>query len=249
MCRNTNYCLDKYADDTTLLARINKMTIQEDLNMIKNEIINFQDWTVTNRMTINTAKSKLLFITKTSPHDILPLELLSIKSVETIKLLGVTFSKTMDFKLHFKDIIKRASQRLYYLRIMKSYCSTDELWLIYTMLIRSLLEYAAPMFIGLEKSIENDLELLQRRAHRIICGSVSSCECVVVSLYKRRCRLSNKLYSSIEKCDSHVLHRFLPKLGFRGRTIVPIFRTTKRSKRFFMHHCIANSGISINNDS
>jgi len=93
-----------------------------------------------------------------------------IQAVSTLKLLGVTFDVKLDFKEHFIDILKRASQRLYFLRILKKHFGKDKLWYIFFTLIRSLLEYAAPLFMCLPKSVDEWLEKLQRRAHRIMCG-------------------------------------------------------------------------------
>ena len=50
----------------------------------------------------------------------LPNELFSIKSVSTLKILGITFDKKVEYKEHFKQVLKSASQRLYILRVLKN---------------------------------------------------------------------------------------------------------------------------------
>jgi hypothetical protein len=245
-CLSSNTLVVKYADDTTLLLPITKNNKNIDIEQIKLEINCLQNWSDKNRMCINASKSKLLYFTKRSPCEILPTEFLSIKSVYLLKLLGVTFTSEMTFKEHFYEVIKKSSQRLYYLRVMKPYLTKAELWNIYYSLIRSILEYVAPMFVTLNKSISDDLEILQRRVHRIICGSSSKCpDCNVVNLLDRRAHLSTRMYSKIIKDKKHVLYKHIPKTGFRNRSIIPHFRTTKRSNSFFMYHCIRTSGVSI----
>ena len=98
-------------------------------------------------MRLNKTKSKLLYFTKASPmQNILPTELMSIKSVQCLRLLGVTFTNDMNLATHFQLVIKKASQRLYYLKCMKPFLKKNERWHVYIALIRSILEYGAPMF-------------------------------------------------------------------------------------------------------
>ena len=75
--------------------------------------------------------------------------------------------------------------------------STSELWKIFNGLIRSVLEYAAPLFISLTKSLCKQIESIQKRAHNIICGDVQDCGCVLIALESRRTELALRLFESI----------------------------------------------------
>ena len=112
----------------------------------------------------------MLFFTKINTSScILPNEIFSMKSVSTLKILGVTFDKNLDFKVHFKQILKCATLQLYILRVLKNVMSKLELWKVFNGLIRSLLEYALPLFLSLPKSACSNIETVLKRAHKIIC--------------------------------------------------------------------------------
>ena len=50
-----------------------------------------------------------------------------------------------------QKFLTKANQRLYILRMLKRIMTKKELWNIYESLIRSIVEYAAPMFVKLPK--------------------------------------------------------------------------------------------------
>ena len=86
--------------------------------MIGNEINNVILWAT------NTNKSKILYFRRKSPHNcILPQEFFGITCCQNIKLLGITFNEALDFNEHFHAVVKKASQRLYFLRVTKPFLS------------------------------------------------------------------------------------------------------------------------------
>ena len=163
--------LVKYADDTTVLLPIFKGNIEDGYQSIHKTISLLQAWSTKNHIALNVNKSRILFISNSQPRqNIHPTEFLSIKTVSNIKLLGVTFNQNLTFNEHFTNILTKANQRLYILRMLKRIMTKKELWNIYESLIRSILEYAAPMFVKLLKYLIKKLERNQKRAHNIICG-------------------------------------------------------------------------------
>lgn len=230
----------KYADDTTLLFAIDNTN---DLILLKEEMNHIAMWTTTNKMEINDTKSKLLYFTKRNTYTcILPTEIFSIKAVTTLKILGVTFQKNLNFEEHFKLIVRRASQRLYFLRILKNNLPTEKIWMVFNGLIRSILEYAAPLFISLPRTVCKQIESIQKRAHKIVCGI--NCNCILVTLEKRRIDLAMRLFDSIYK-HQHPLSKYgLPKP--KKRFQMPIIRTNVRRDSFFIKCAIIKDNIHIN---
>ena len=98
-----------------------------------------------------------------------------IERVKKTKLLGVMITDDPKWDLHVEYIHKKASKRLYFLRRLKrSGLSCDELIVLYVSMIRSVLEYACPVWSTcLTKGLIDDLESIQRRAFRIIDSSIS----------------------------------------------------------------------------
>ena len=73
----------------------------------------------------------------------------------------------------------------------------ENLWKIFNTLIRSILEYVYPIFINLPTEISLNIESIQKRAHKIICGysNYKTCtDCVLPLLKDRRTMLSLKLF-------------------------------------------------------
>ena len=162
--------------------------------MIGSEKNNVILWATKNIMSINTNKSKILIFRRKSPHNcILPQEFFGITCCQNIKLLGITFNEALDFNEHFHAVVKKASQRLYFLRVTKPCLSKKELWKIYFAHIRSILEYGAPLFSSLSKNLSATIEKVQRRAHLIICGAHCR-DCSFATLSERRVELSSRLF-------------------------------------------------------
>ena len=89
--------------------------------------------------------------------------------METYKILGVPLSSDLTWNVHIEYIMKKASKCLYALRsLKKAGVQPSDLVGIYCALIRSVLEYAAPVWLGLPVYLSDVLEAVQRRAMRII---------------------------------------------------------------------------------
>ena len=86
------------------------------------------------------------------PHHPPPLQLSGseIERVHTYKLLGVYVTDNLCWSTHCEYIVQRARKRLYALRCLKkSGVMERELVLVYSSLIRSVLEYASPVWANL----------------------------------------------------------------------------------------------------
>ena len=146
--------------------------IQTDIDFLIDEIKSLFQWSNANNMMINSNKSKIMYFKRMSVNlELLPQSIFNIRTCNQLKLLGVHLDPLLTFEEHFNAVLKRASQRLYFLRVLKKTHSKTELWLIYNIMIRSILEYASPLFMSLKKSLVKRIESLQKRAHRIICDA------------------------------------------------------------------------------
>jgi hypothetical protein len=169
-------------------------------------------------MTVNFKKSKILYFKKQSPLlCILPNEIMNIKRFETAKLLGITFNERMSFADHFDEVITKACQRLHILRILKRCLTKKQLWNVYFALIRTLLEYAAPIFMALPITISERIENVQRRAHKIICVNYKTgCNCITESLLKRRIKLGLKLHHGLHPTNVRLIMPHINSNRFRN---------------------------------
>ena len=132
-------------------------------------------------------------------------------------------------------MIKKASQRLHILRRLTQLVTQRENHDIHVAIVRSLLEYACPVFVGLNKTLSKKLQQLDNRAHRIIFGSdKTNWHCSCTTLQERRMKLSKTTLNHIQKFPQHILHDRLPEtLKYTKQFSIPFCRTEKRKSSFF----------------
>ena len=150
----------------------------------------------------------------------------------------MTFFKDLKWNKHCDLIVKCCSRRLYALRILRPLLQKDDLVTVYHALIRSLMEYCAPLFVSLSARNTNLFRKMQRRAHRIICDQECLCE-ILQDLSNRRQSAAIKLLRKIAICDEHPLHFLCPHSSERsGRLLHPPARTSRRLRSFFPATCV-----------
>ena len=138
-----------------------------------------------------------------------------------------------------------ASRRLYPLRVLKQ-CGLSKLDLvtIYYCCIRSILEYASPVFVGIRAELGNKLERVQKRAHKIICGDTCADCSFFPSLGNRREEAGRNL---LEKCTlpTHPLNYICPRKSQSGNFVIPNCRTNRRRNSFFPYMCIKVNNVRV----
>ena len=230
-----NSFIVKYADDVTLLIPVLK-ECTNDLSRVNTEISLFQCWCRENGMFINASKSKCMTIHFSNNH--LP-PIPGLQNVTKLKILGVVFNDRLTWHDHFSDVCKKASRRLYVLRILKHTCifSHDQLVEVFCSSVRSLLEYACPVFMNPGISLNAKFVSLCKRAFRIIHGYENSiCNyCCMLNVHARREMLSLRLFLQALENPLHSLHSILPNPSRRPmskRLVLPHVRCTRRLKAF-----------------
>ena len=118
---------------------------------------------------------KISFANSNSTFNPILLNGKPLEEVTSAKLLGLYISSDLKWNVHVLELVKKASCRLYFLRQLKrSQVTPEELILFYITCIRSILEYACPVFHrALPGYLSKELERLQKRALRIIYPGMS----------------------------------------------------------------------------
>ena len=236
-----NVHLVKYADDTTLCFPIydNSNIYVHPNSHIYTQHQRLIEWSANMDLMINENKCKSLIIRK-SPKCEEPC-LQGVKRVSTLKILGVTYNERGNWNSHVDNITKTASQRLYALRILRPTLSDKNLQVTYNALLRSILEYCAPLLLGITQTNSNRLEAVQKRFHKLLCGRGCKKNCME-DLESRRRKLALRLLSRMKNND-HVLHHCLPPTTKAGRFVLPSRRTSRRSKAFIPLICKIHNAL------
>ena len=161
-------------------------------------------------------------------------EKITIPTVQRLTILGVTINKNLDWKDHINDTYAKANRQFYALRKIKKFLTIEDTHKVYEATIRNTIEYACPVFVGLQTAQNKTLRRIFRRAHRIMAsdGEVKDCNCGTFN--ERQRILCIKLFLKAERDRDHLLHQAIPKrLKNSGRLQIPYCRTEKRKNTFF----------------
>ena len=123
-----SWCL-LFADDLKLYSIIKDIS---DATNLQNDIANLQEWCLIWGIDLNITKCSMI-----SCHN----KCSFIKFDYKIDDLGVTFSRSLSFKPHIENILKKASQSIGFLKRMTSkFRSPNTILTLYKSLTRPLLE-------------------------------------------------------------------------------------------------------------
>ena len=216
--------LMKYADDCAFCF---PLYAKQSNDHVLREHKRFLSWCREVGFLINYQKCKSLIIRSRQEchHVLLP----DVKMVKSLKLLGVTFQENLAWNTHFDNVALSSSRRL------GALLSRNELKLVYFSTARSILEFSNPLFLALSPTDQRRLECVQRRFHKLLCGSACREACLPSLLQCRRAQLKRLFRAAAS--PEHVLNRLLPTCASRsGRFLLPSIRSL-RFKKAFMNQC------------
>ena len=229
-----NGIIVKYADDTVLGT-----CIYNDTSIVKYNYDVVAAWLCDNFLRLNHDKSNELVIPKTN-FDVNDLPVI-VSRTDSMNYLGFVLNKQFNFTSHIDYICKTASKRIHCLRIIKPLVRKDQLLTVYFSTIRSILEYASPVFCHLPISLAVKLNKIQNRIIKLIncnCENFNCKICNIQTLSVRRDIASQKLFINVLKNPSHVLFQLRPRSLPSGRLEIPICKTNRRQNSFFPYRTI-----------
>ena len=117
-----------------------------------------------------------LFINMNEPNQcnitkIIPVNLVPSPNESSAKLLGIYIDDKLNFKDHFHNMHSKITRAVYSLRIMKHILDKRHLTLLYNSYLKSNLEYGSALFTTASKTTIKPIEILQKKAVRIICAA------------------------------------------------------------------------------
>ena len=130
-------------------------------------------WCHTNSITPKPQKCKVMqisFLRNDPPPPAISINNTELELVSSLRLLGVTIQSNLKWDSQVHNMISCASRRLYILcRLKRNGVAVTDLVHIYTMYIRPLLEFAAPVWnSSLTMDQSTNIERVQRRALNMI---------------------------------------------------------------------------------
>ena len=156
-------------DDTTMSESI----VKGGVRYFQNDVDEFVWQALVNKFQLNERKCKELrigFGKETPRFDPIQINGGLVEVVIDAKILGLHISNNLKWNKHIDEIIKKVRKRLYFFsQLKRSKVGVNELVQFYITCIRPIIEYACQAFHnGLTQYLSYDLEMIQKRAMKII---------------------------------------------------------------------------------
>ena len=151
----------KYADETTLLVKVN-----ENETDLSQEVVNqFFSWPQDNAMACNPKKCNELILCKKVAQDIDPVN--NIMQVSCLKVLGVTIQNNHRFNEHIKVNLQEANKCLYVIRCLrKEGYQQPDVHYVFRSIVLPKLTYGLPIYASLIPELITVQNFLQRSFKR-----------------------------------------------------------------------------------
>ena len=217
----------KFADDTVVVGQIS----HNDESSYRQEVTELVDWCGENSLCINVGKTKELIVDFRTKQHVPPLPLFIhgavVERVPSFKYLGVHISEDLKWAINTSNILKKAHQRLYFLRrLRQAGLSTSVLEAFYRCVVESTLTFSITTWYGnCTAANKKALQRVVKNAQKITQSSLPSIE----TIYTSRCRSTA---ASIMEDPTHPAHKLFDPLP-SGRRLRSIKATTERFKCSF----------------
>ena len=186
-----------------------------------------EDWSKANGLSLNAEKCKELRIDLKKikqPFDPVLAGGEALPIVESVKILGLVMTGTLQWKDNIRESIKKANKRLYFIVLLKrAGVNVNDVLNFYCTVIRPVLEYCAQAFHhSIPKYLADELETVQKRVLKILSPVMTYCEALeyyrLPTLFQRREDMCDKLFTSIIK--DHQCINFIICCPRRTRLII-----------------------------
>jgi hypothetical protein len=181
-----------FADDTTCLTK--GKNIVELINYVNHELKKIANWFRSNKMAVNTAKTKFIIFRSRGkainnadcnlffnsneigqPEDpslIFPIERIYNDGItKNFKLLGVLFDEYLSFDDHIVGICKKISKSLFCINRIKNFVKRDALLMLYYAMVHSHINYCLNIYSCANTTSLNKLKLKQKAAIRVVSNA------------------------------------------------------------------------------
>ena len=161
-----------FADDTNF--SLTHSDYHDMIPLLNNELEKIYDWTIANRLTINTTKTEaLLFTNRHVSIDDQPLLLggLPVNYVDNARFLGVTIDKQVSFKLHINDVVGKVSKHAGILYKIKNNLPLSARLAYYNSFVLPYLTYNILHWGGTNETHLKPLVIIQKRIIRTIADA------------------------------------------------------------------------------
>jgi signal recognition particle subunit SEC65 len=182
-----------FADDATSLGK--GKNLAELTTYINGELQKIANWFRSNKMAVNTAKTKfIVFRTRgkrvdpthcellfnnneighvpEDPNLIFPITRIHNEGEEkSFKLLGLLFDEYLSFDSHVDNLCSKIAKSLFCMNRIKNFVTTSALKMLYYAMVHSHIAYCLNVYSCANSTTMNKLKIMQKKAIRIVCNA------------------------------------------------------------------------------
>ena len=180
-----------YADDVKIYRSIKSVN---DSQLLQTDLNAFNEWCLVNKLFLNIDKCKVINFTRKNVTLIFPYHFdgIVLNIVDKTLDLGIYIDCKLNFKSHIDYILNRANSALGFIyresrELSDRYC----LRALFYALVRSLLEYACPVWSPIYVIDKTRLESVQRRFLRFALRNLHWSDPLQLPSYDHRLALLN----------------------------------------------------------
>jgi hypothetical protein len=167
--------LSLYCDDMSLVNNGNdkkdlKLSMEKDLNLI-------QIWLNNHFLSPNASKTKYVLFQGRKRFEDFTEQALNIKfngnvieRVEHVRILGLIVDELLSFKCHTDEIKRKITPFIYALRRARKFITEKTAISLYYAHVQSHLIYMSTIWSSISQGLMKSLEVLQRKALRVVLG-------------------------------------------------------------------------------
>uniref|UniRef100_A0A3B4GQJ3 Reverse transcriptase domain-containing protein n=1 Tax=Pundamilia nyererei TaxID=303518 RepID=A0A3B4GQJ3_9CICH len=234
-CPSTHQSVEliKFADDTTVIGLIS----DGDESAYRREVERLVTWCSHNNLVLNAQKTVEIIVDfrkHTAPLPPIILTDTPITSVDSFRFLGTTITQDLKWEPTITSVIKKAQQRMYFLRQLKKFnLPTRTMMQFYTAIIESILTSSITVwYAGATIRDKQRLQRVVRSAEKVIGCKLPSLQ----DLYTSRTLRRAARISADPSHPGHSLFDLLPS----GRRLRSIRTRTSRHKNSFFPSAVGH---------
>uniref|UniRef100_A0A3B4G6L3 Reverse transcriptase domain-containing protein n=1 Tax=Pundamilia nyererei TaxID=303518 RepID=A0A3B4G6L3_9CICH len=225
--------LIKFADDTTVIGLIS----DGDESAYRREVERLVSWCSHNNLVLNAQKTVEIIVDfrkHTAPLPPIILTDTPITSVDSFRFLGTTITQDLKWEPTITSVIKKAQQRMYFLRQLKKFnLPTRTMMQFYTAIIESILTSSITVwYAGTTIRDKQRLQRVVRSAEKVIGCKLPSLQ----DLYTSRTLRRAARISADPSHPGYSLFDLLPS----GRRLRSIRTRTSRHKNSFFRSAVGH---------
>ena len=232
MSHHPSVQLVKFADDTTLTGLIHNSDESEYFEGVADLV----SWCDANNLELNASKTKEMvvdFRRNMTPFAPFTIKGVDIERVDTFKFLGTTISSNLGWHSNTATLVRRAQQRLYFLRQLRKFGLRREiLRQFYRSTVESILTFSISVwFGGTDQAQRKMLDRVVSHASRTVGEELTP----LATIYEARMTTRAKKIVSDPAHPAHHLFQRLPS----GRRYRLIKAGTARLRRSFFPSAVS----------